>query len=107
MASKRRLMSDDPSERIEVRRLMSWFNDKFFDEVSGPLVLERIYKRFMREDEGGGPPATEAMRAARTNIRHHLSYIGWLVGNRNYLAGNRLTDADLASAVPLSAIYHL
>ena len=32
-----RLLPPDPGARVEVRRLMSWFNDKFFDEVSGPL----------------------------------------------------------------------
>jgi len=103
----RRLMRSAPSERIEVRRLMSWFNDKFFEEVSGPLVLERIYKRFMKENEGGGSPSTEALRAARKNIRYHLAYIGWLIGNRNYLAGDHLTYADLAAAAHLSAIDYL
>jgi glutathione S-transferase len=47
------------------------------------------------------------MRAARSNIRYHLGYIGWLVGNRNYLAGDRLTYADLAAAAHLSAIDYL
>ena len=47
-----RLMPVDPHERIEVRRLMSWFNDKFFNEVSGPIVMERIYKRFIPADAG-------------------------------------------------------
>lgn len=107
MDNGRRLMTSDANERIEVRRLMSWFNDKFFEEVSGPLVTERIYKRFMKEEHGGGPPATEVMRAARNNIRYHLNYIGWLVGNRNYLAGDRLTYADLAAAAHLSAIDYL
>ncbi len=31
-------MPADLGARIEVRRLMSWFNDKFFEEVSGALV---------------------------------------------------------------------
>ena len=56
MDDDRRLMAVEPNERIEVRRLMSWFNYKFFEEVSGPLVLERIYKRFMKEEDGGGSP---------------------------------------------------
>jgi glutathione S-transferase len=107
MDADRRLMTNDVGDRIEVRRLLSWFNDKFFAEVSGPLVLERIYKRFMREADGGGPPSTEAMRAARNNVRYHLGYIGWLVTNRNYLAGDRLTYADLAAAAHLSAIDYL
>jgi glutathione S-transferase len=107
MDAERRLMRSTPSERIEVRRLMSWFNDKFHEEVSGPLVLERVYKRFMTEGQGGGSPSTEAMRAARSNVRYHLAYIGWLAGNRNYLAGDRLTYADLAAAAHLSAIDYL
>ena len=40
-------MPDIMGERIEVRRLMAWFNEKFFEEASNPLVTERIYKRFM------------------------------------------------------------
>ena len=62
---ERRLLPADLSERIEVRRLMAWFNEKFFDEVSNPLVTERIYKRFMSEEDGGGAPATDAIRAAQ------------------------------------------
>src|SRR6186997_969389 len=37
----RRLLPTTPGERIEVRRLMAWFNDKFFEEASNPLVTER------------------------------------------------------------------
>src|SRR6202020_1945909 len=36
-----RLMPQDLGGRVEVRRLMNWFNDKFFEEASGPLVMER------------------------------------------------------------------
>ena len=34
------LMPQEPSLRIEVRRLNAWFNEKFFEEVSGPLVRD-------------------------------------------------------------------
>jgi glutathione S-transferase len=102
-----RLLPSEPSERIEVRRLMSWFNDKFFAEASGPLVTERVYKRFIPVDQGGGPPDTEAMRAARSNIRYHLNYIGWLIRRRDWLAGDRLSYADLCAAAHLSAIDYL
>ena len=54
---ERRLLPTTMAERIEVRRLMAWFNEKFFEEASNPLVTERIYKRFMSEDDGGGAPA--------------------------------------------------
>jgi glutathione S-transferase len=101
------LMPREPGERIEVRRLMSWFNDKFFAEASGPLVMERVYKRFIRAGDGGGAPDTEIMRAARSNIRYHLRYIGWLIRKRDWLAGDNLTYADLSAAAHLSAVDYL
>src|SRR5215813_2357909 len=40
---ERRLLPVSMAERVEVRRLMAWFNEKFFEEVANPLVTERIY----------------------------------------------------------------
>jgi glutathione S-transferase len=102
-----RLLGRDPDLRVEVRRLIGWFNDKFFGEVSGPLTTERLYKRHMTVEQGGGPPDTDAMRVARANIRYHLGYIGWLIGNRDWLAGDRLSYADLAAAAHLSVADYL
>jgi glutathione S-transferase len=101
--AERRLLPTTGSARVEVRRLMSWFNDKFFVEVSGPLTTERYYRRHMPANAGGGSPDTEVIRAARHNISYHLAYIGWLVSARDWLAGDRLTYADLAAAAHLSA----
>jgi len=106
-AGARRLMPVQTAERVEVRRLVSWFSEKFFEEVSGPLITERIYKRFMSEQSGGGAPCAETMRAAKANVRYHLAYIGWLAQTRNFLAGDHLTYADLAAAAHLSAIDYL
>ncbi|MFZ5735172.1 MAG: glutathione S-transferase family protein [Pseudomonadota bacterium] len=102
---ERRLLPTSINERIEVRRLLSWFNEKFFEEATGLLVNERIYKRFM--ENGNGAPVAEIIRAAQTNVRYHLAYIGWLAKTRNYLAGDRLTYADLAAAAHLSALDYL
>jgi len=104
---KQPLLPQEPGARIEVRRLMSWFNDKFFAEVSGPLTAERFYKRHLKVEAGGGAPDTEVIRAARTNIRYHMAYIGWLARSRDWLAGNRMTYADLAAAAHLSAADYL
>jgi glutathione S-transferase len=68
-----RLLPHSPAQRVEVRRLAAWFNDKFHAEVSSPLVTERVFKRHMTRDQGGGPPDTDLLRAARHNIRYHLA----------------------------------
>jgi len=103
----RNLIGASPQQRVEVRRLLAWFAEKFAAEVSLPLANERLHKRFMTPEQGGGPPDTDVMRAARKNIRYHLAYIDWLTGQRDWLAGDRLSFADLAAAAHLSAIDYL
>jgi glutathione S-transferase len=62
-----RLLPPSPVARVEVRRLMAWFNEKFFDEVSNWLVTEKVYKRFTATEIGGGGPDMDLLRAARAN----------------------------------------
>src|SRR4029079_11763725 len=95
-AGDRRLLPASMAERVEGRRLMAWFNEKFFEEVSNPLVTERIYKRFMSEENGGGAPSTDVIRAAKVNVRYHLAYIGWLGQTRDFLAGDRLAHPGIS-----------
>jgi glutathione S-transferase len=104
---ERRLMPDTYEPRIEVRRLSGWFHDKFFAEVTDHLVREKILKRHLTLADGGGPPDSGAIRAARGNLGYHLRYIGWLAKARNWLAGDRLSYADLAAAAHLSTADYL
>lgn len=103
----RRLLPQDVAERVEVRRLLDWFLSKFHDEVTDYLATEKIYKRFMPAEIGGGAPNMSAIRAARTNVRYHLKYIGFLISKRNWLAGDQMTYADLAAAAHLSVVDYL
>ena len=87
---------------------MSWFNDKFFAEVQRPAG----HRALLQAPHAGAEPAAarptpSAIRAARHNIRYHLAYIGWLVRTRDWLAGERLSYADLAAAAHLSAVDYL
>ena len=101
---RHRLLPDDPLGRVEVRRLMDWFGQKFFREVTDWLVTEKVYKRHMPRERGGGAPDMELVRAARANIRTHLRYIGYLAGARKWLAGDQLSHADFAAAAQLSCV---
>ena len=95
------------AERAEVRRLLDWFESKFNEEVTAYMAGEKIYKRFMPSTAGGGAPDMTLVRAARANIKHHLAYIGFLVSERNWLAGPRMTFADLAAAAHISVADYL
>lgn len=103
----RRLLPGGIAERAEARRLTAWFNEKFFAEVTTYLCTEKIYKRFMATELGGGPPDMNGVRAARANVRYHLRYIGFLLRDAPFLAGGRLTSADLAAAAHLSCVDYL
>lgn len=103
----RRLMPNHAEVRAEVRRLVEWFLGKFEGEVTGYLVNEKIYKLEMPREAGGGAPDSAVLRAARANIKHHLKYVGYLAGTRDWLAGPRMTFADLAAAATLSCADYL
>lgn len=104
---ERRLLPGSVAERVEVRRLLDWFGVTFAQEVSEPLVREKIYKRQMGAAHGGGSPDAGAIRAARNNVRYHLRYVGHLIGRRKWLAGDRMSYADLAAAAHLSCVDYL
>lgn len=103
----KRLMPEKPIERAESRRLVEWFLGKMESEVTRYLVRERVFKLEMKSDEGGGPPDASAIRAARANFKHHLRYLGWLAESRDWLAGPKLSYADLAAAASLSILDYL
>lgn len=102
-----RLMPSDPFHRAEVRRLVHWFTQKFEDEVSGPIVNERILKLEIPNRKGGGAPDSAALRIARQNAVSHFHYIGSLTMSRNWLAGDNFTFADLAAGAALSVVDYL
>ncbi len=88
------------AERVEVRRLVAWFDGKFAEEVSRNLVGEKFMKRLA----GRGNPDANALRIGYTALRHHLQYIGWLAETRKWLGGTNISLADFAAAAHLSVI---
>ncbi len=103
----RRLLAENPMDRAEIRRLVDWYLVKTESEVTRHLVRERVLKPLMPDAAGGGSPDSTAIRAARANIRQHLKYTNWLAGTRHWLAGSRLTYADLAAAATFSVLDYL
>jgi len=94
-------------ERAEVRRLVGWFDTKFYAEVSEPALTEKIIRRFMTRESGGGAPDMVRVRLATNRLRPHLVYISQLANDRAWLAGADLSLADLAAAAHVSVIDYL
>ena len=94
------LLPRRPAERAEARRLVAWFDDKFHQEVTANLLYERVNKKLMK----AGYPESERIKAGLRNIKYHLDYIGWLIDQRRWLAGDQMTIADFAAAAHLSCL---
>lgn len=103
-STEMKLMPSDPHARAEMRRLIDWFDRKFAVEVSDGLIFEKVTRRFLSSAEGGGAPDMVVVRAALHNLRYHLDYICFLMEERNWLAGEEMTLADLTAAAHLSCL---
>jgi len=97
------LMPAAPEARAEVRRLVAWFDDKFNREVTENLLHERVTKRLSRS----GYPDGQCLKAGSRNIRVHLDYMTFLFEEHNWLAGKRMTIADLTAAAHVSCLDYL
>ena len=89
--------------RAEIRRLTALFDENFYGDVTAPLLHERMKKRLIYRQ----PPDSRVLRETMRLSHGHLDYIDWLVDNRAWLGGPRLSLADLAAAAQLSVADYL
>jgi glutathione S-transferase len=94
------LLSADPGERAEARRLTTWFESRFTDDVDAVLLHERMEKPLLKL----GPPEARALRAGRDALKSHLAMLEEIASVRDWLAGRRLSQADLIAAAHLSVL---
>ena len=89
--------------RAEIRRLTALFDENFYNDVTAPLLMERMKKRLVLRQ----PPDSRALREAMKMAHGHLDYMDWLIDNRPWLAGSTMSMADLAAAAQISVADYL
>ncbi|MGB7406971.1 MAG: glutathione S-transferase family protein [Pontixanthobacter sp.] len=97
------LINGTAKGRAEIRRLIALFDENFFNDVTGPLLQERMKKRLILRQ----PPDSRRLRDAMKMAHGHLDYIDYLIDNRPWLAGSRMSLADLAAAAQISVADYL
>jgi glutathione S-transferase len=97
------LLAGTPEERAETRRLVAWFDQRFYAEVTAPLLAERMYKRVVTRQ----PPDSARLRAAARAADVHLDYLDWLLERRRWLSGSTFGMADIAAAAQISVADYL
>jgi glutathione S-transferase len=98
------LWTGTPSERAEQRRVAEWFLRKFDAEVTQSILDAKLYKPMSR---GRLAPDLSIIRAGRSNLRYHLSYVSFLSDQRKWLGGDQPSFADLAASAQLSVMDYL
>jgi glutathione S-transferase len=71
--------------------------------VTSKLLYERVNKKVM----GRGYPDSGNVKAGAKAIKYHLDYMGWLLDQRRWLAGDVMTLADFAAAAHLSSLDYI
>jgi len=86
--------------RTEVRKISEWFDDKFYQEVTRYIIMEKVIK----PAQGSGAPSSDFIRAAKRNLLCHMDYLKYLLSRNSYLAGDKITLADVAAAAQISVL---
>ena len=97
------LMPNNLEERAEVRRIVNWFDDSFYKEVTQNLLGERMMKKI----KGIGYPDSQNVKKGAKQIKFHLDYMAELLDNRRWLAGNTMSMADFSAAAQISCIDYI
>ena len=99
----RPLFPEEPQDQYEVRRLIAWFDEKFYREVTSRLVAEKLLRHVQKRGQPDGNEIAIGLRC----LRFHLNYLAHLLQTSGRLVGRGLTLADFTAAAHLSCIDYL
>lgn len=99
----RKLLPTSLEDRARVRMLCYWFDQKFYNEVTKYLYLEKIVKTLTKN----GAPNSQVLYMAKNNLKYHMEYIEFLLASDRYLFEDTITLADISAAAQLSVLDYL
>lgn len=97
------LMPRNVEDRAEVRRLVNYFDDTFYREVTVNLLGERMMKKIT----GVGYPDSANVKEGSRSIKRHLDYMSWLLDRRRWIGGASMSLADFSAAAQISCLDYI
>jgi glutathione S-transferase len=97
------LLGRTAGERAETRRLIAWFDGKFVRDVTDRVWREKVIRRLRDRST----PDSSTVRTGLANVHEHLAYVSHLFDQRNWLAGESLSLADITAAAHFSVLDYL
>lgn len=93
-------MPKNAATRGQIREYLSWFNEKFYREVTKVIINEKMIRLMKR----AGPPRSEYLKIAKKNLKEHLHYLESLLKKSNYLVNDQISCADIAASCQVSVL---
>ncbi len=94
---------EDAIGQYEVRRVVAWFDETFYRDVTSKLLEERVLKQVRRQGEPDGIAVSDGIR----NLRQHMQHISCMLEDTGFMVGWRVTLADLTAAAHVSCLDYL
>jgi glutathione S-transferase len=100
---KCKIFPKDFTYLIEVKKLCLWFDEILFTHVTHLILEEKIFN-YLKHDS---TPDQDYIMAANDNLRKHLDYLSFVLGDKNWLVGEEFTLADICGAAHFSVLEYL
>lgn len=97
------LLFGNNEEYADITKYGEWFDTKFYNEAVKPLLEERVYTIYKNKRM----PNIDIIRVARRNLEQYLNVIEKLLSNRDFIANNNFSFADLTLASHISSLDYL
>ncbi|PPE05577.1 glutathione S-transferase family protein [Holospora curviuscula] len=97
------LMGESNAYRVEVRRLISWFDKIVYQDVFWKLFYEKILKCQLHRIA----PDTKVLKTGYALLQEHMEHLEQLTETHHFLAGKYFSWADIAGAAHLSCIDYI
>lgn len=99
--SEVKLLGKNLAEMNNVRKYVSFFDQRFYADVTKNLVFEKYLKRYYDKYSS---PNSVAIREGIKYLNEYFEYISWLVESNEWIAGDFFSLADIAAASHISVI---
>lgn len=86
--------------KAEVRKYISWFNDKFYKEVSKILLEEKMIRLLTKI----GEPRSVHIREAKTCLLQHFKFMTTILSSNSFIISEKISCADIVAASHISII---
>ncbi len=97
------LISVDINERAKIMKYNEFFDTRFYNDVTKPILEERVYVSYKKKRL----PSNETVKLARMNLNEHLHFVEGILRKRDNIATPFFSLADLSLAAQISSLDYL